>query len=76
MDKEYIKKKLIDIMQRNGISIIDELAELEVDSIQFITIILDVEEYFQIEIEEDDLQLDNLRTLEQFTLLISKLIIP
>ena len=48
MDKEYIKEKLTSIMSQNGLCLLNEEELLEIDSVQFITIILEIEEAFQI----------------------------
>ncbi|NLC19991.1 MAG: acyl carrier protein [Clostridiales bacterium] len=74
MDKEYIKEKLTSIMSQNGLCLLNEEELLEIDSVQFITIILDIEEAFQIEIPDDKLIIDELKSLDDFCNLIYSLL--
>lgn len=74
MNKEYIKEKLTSIMSQNGLCLLNEEELLEIDSVQFITIILDIEEAFQIEIPDDKLIIDELKSLDDFCNLIYSLL--
>jgi len=74
MDKEYIKEKLTSIMSQNGLCLLNEEELLEIDSVKFITIILDIEEAFQIEIPDDKLIIDELKSLDDFCNLIYSLL--
>lgn len=54
MNDLNIRKKIINILEHNGIYISDDdyEAELDVDSITFVTAIVDLEQNFSIEIDE------------------------
>lgn len=74
MDREEIMSKIKDIVERNGIFVTGDTEELEFDSIQFITIIIDIEEEFQIEFNEDNLKIDKMASLEVLCDVVGSLI--
>ncbi len=74
MDRDYIENRMKDIIERNGLFISDDTEELEFDSIQFITIVIDIEEEFHIEFTEDNLRIDKTLTLGDFCDVVVSLI--
>ena len=65
------------IFEDNGVIIItgEEDLELEIDSIQFLSVIVDIEETFKIEIPDDLLIADQLLSFNDFYSLVQDLLI-
>lgn len=59
---EEIREKLVEILENGGIDLYaDEYTEpLEIDSLQFITLIVQIEEMFDILVDEEMLTVENL----------------
>lgn len=72
--KETIKEQLLQILDNNGVVILqeEEHLPLQMDSIQFISIVVQVEEEFGIEIPDECLTVDVLNTFDDFVSLIDK----
>lgn len=66
-----IKEKIKEILNFNGIEIINDNEEkIELDSLQFISIILDIEEEFKICVDDSDLNYSNFKTIDDYVLYI------
>ena len=67
--------KLKKIFKENGVDFINDehIDLLEIDSIQFVSIIVDIETEFDIEIPEEYLNGTKLKTFDDFVLLVEKL---
>lgn len=63
-----IEKSLFDIFEQKGIflSEAEKNCELEMDSLQFISIIVDIEKAFSITVDDYDLAFDKFNTFNRF----------
>lgn len=70
-----IRMLLMDVFKQNGYSIADEndSAQLELDSLQFISILCDVENEFGISIPDEYMTGENLSTFCDFVKLVTEL---
>ena len=70
---DSIRKRVIKVLNDNGVSIIPELDDEKIllDSIEFISVIVGLEEEFNIAIPEEFLTFEALQTIEQFVNMIS-----
>lgn len=73
---DSIRKRVIKVLKDNGVSIIPELDDEKIllDSIEFISVIVGLEEEFNIAIPEEFLTFEALQTIEQFVNMISFLV--
>ena len=73
---DSIRKRVIKVLNDNGVSIIPELDDEKIllDSIEFISVIVGLEEEFNIAIPEEILTFEALQTIEQFVNMISFLV--
>lgn len=69
-EQDFIES-LYNITDMKDINIFDDLGY---DSIKFIQLIVDLEEYFKVEIDDDMLLMENFSTIKQITDLILNLI--
>lgn len=81
MNIENIKLELIDILalvfhsrgfDADLIEVLDFAEELGIDSITFISLIIEIEHYFNIEVPDDYLLIDKLKNLDQIAKMIEK----
>ena len=63
-----LEKSLVNIFEQKGIflSVDEKDDELDMDSIQFISIIVEIESVFEISIEDDDLLQSKFKTFRDF----------
>ena len=73
---DSIRKRVIKVLNDNGVSIIPELDDEKIllDSIEVISVIVGLEEEFNIAIPEEFLTFEALQTIEQFVNMISFLV--
>ena len=73
---DSIRKRVRKVLNDNGVSIIPELDDEKIllDSIEFISVIVGLEEEFNIAIPEEFLTFEALQTIEQFVNMISFLV--
>lgn len=73
---DSIRKCVIKVLNDNGVSIIPELDDEKIllDSIEFISVIVGLEEEFNIAIPKEFLTFEALQTIEQFVNMISFLV--
>ncbi|MFR2457568.1 MAG: phosphopantetheine-binding protein [Christensenellales bacterium] len=73
---DSIRKRVIKVLNDNEVSIIPELDDEKIllDSIEFISVIVGLEEEFNIAIPEEFLTFEALQTIEQFVNMISFLV--
>ena len=73
---DSIRKCVIKVLNDNGVSIIPELDDEKIllDSIEFISVIVGLEEEFNIAIPKEFLTFEALQTIEQFLNMISFLV--
>ncbi len=78
MDKKTIEEKINRIFETNGLYSDDDLKENEllrtIDSLNFISLIVEIESEFNIGIPDDLLFLSNFQTKEQIIEIVYKLI--
>ena len=67
-------EKLSAIFDENGINVIDPNAPLELDSMQFISIIVSIEDTFQIEVPDNYLSEDQLVNFNDFLAMVESVI--
>ena len=67
---EEIKNKMINILRQNGIIVFEENEVIEMNSLMFISLIVNIEEEFEIEVPDDYLNLNQLNCLSDFVKLI------
>ncbi len=70
---EEIKNKMINILRQNGIIVFEENEVIEMNSLMFISLIVNIEEEFEIEVPDDYLNLNQLNCLSDFVILISSI---
>lgn len=67
-----IKEKLYNILSNNGVEYTEnDNEEIMLDSIDFVSIIVEIENEFDIVISEEFIQIDKLRTVNQFIVMIA-----
>lgn len=67
-----IKEKLYNILSNNGVEYTEnDSEEIMLDSIDFVSIIVEIENEFDIVISEEFIQIDKLRTVNQFIVMIA-----
>lgn len=69
-DESACKNEIMEIFQREGIYCIDAKEELMLDSLQFVSLIADLEDYYAIRIAEEFFRQDVLKTLADFVKMI------
>lgn len=76
MDRESILKKLIEIFRDNGIILLeDELEQpLDIDSLRFISITVQIEEEFSVMVPDEFLVLQEYKNISDFVHLIEQII--
>lgn len=68
---EDIRALVVEIMERNGVQFVDgQEEEAFVDSIQFITSMVDIEDTFGIEVPEDYMAMEGINSLEEIVNMI------
>lgn len=75
MNREEIKEKIIKIAEETIGAYLQEdepLMESGVDSLSLVTLVVSIEERFEIAFSDDDLQPENLRTLSSLISLTEK----
>ena len=76
MTSNTIEKKLLEVMEQNGIYISDKWnEELDFDSITFISTIVGIEDIFGIEVPDEMLLLENFKTFNQYVINIKKILL-
>lgn len=71
MNSENIVKNVTEILEKNGLAIYEnEDSELQYDSLQFISIISELEETFSIYVPDEAMTGENLNTLDDFCSLV------
>lgn len=70
---EEIKDKMINILRQNGIIVFEENEVIEMNSLMYISLIVNIEEEFEIEVPDDYLNLNQLNCLSDFVILISSI---
>ena len=67
-----MKEKLYNILSNNGVEYTEnDNEEIMLDSIDFVSIIVEIENEFDIVISEEFIQIDKLRTVNQFIVMIA-----
>lgn len=67
---DKIEARVIEIVEENGIEIDDEGKFDNVDSIKFISMLVSIEQEFNIEIPDDFLLLDNILNISSITAIV------
>lgn len=72
MDENEIKLNVIKVLERNGVSVLDFESDygIIIDSLQFITIVVDIEETFDIEIPDDYLIYDKMNNINNIITIV------
>ncbi len=68
--KEIIKSRLKDQEKINNVNSETPLLSLGIDSILALSILVEIEEEFDIEINDEDLNMDKIRTIRSFAELV------
>lgn len=68
--KEIIKSRLKDQEKINNVNSETPLLSLGIDSILALSILVEIEEEFDIEINDEDLNMDRIRTIRSFAELV------
>lgn len=71
-----VEKKIYEVFLENGVNIVsdDPDDEILLDSIEFVSIIISLEDVFNIEVPDEYLLIEKLNTFEQFCDLVNTLI--
>ena len=71
-NKMNVEEKLINLFEDKGIYLSEQEKNdpLELDSIQFISIIVDIEQVYCIKIDDDYLMSDNFKTFNDYLLIV------
>lgn len=65
-----VRKKLIEIIEEEGIGLDQNNSIIDIDSLRYISTILNIEEEFDIEVPDEMLNFENLNNLDSFVVLI------
>lgn len=68
-----IRESIIEIFDENGINIYEDEESIELDSLMYISIIVAIEEKFQVEVPDEYLKMEKLQYLSDFVSLINML---
>lgn len=69
--KEKVREIILSILERNNSEEITSDTPLDIDSIEFVRIVVELEEEFEIEFQEFDLNLNSFQKLSDYTLYIN-----
>lgn len=75
--KEYVNKIILKLFDGYGIESesianVDLISDLGMDSIQFISLVVEIEQYFHITIPDETLSMENFRTVVAIVNIISQ----
>lgn len=69
--KEKVREIILSILERENSEEITSDTPLDIDSIEFVHIVIELEEEFEIEFQEFDLNINSFQKLSDYTLYIN-----